>query len=194
MPCNIPKTIIAALLIVLGLATTATANNSIHLSLNDDSVELGYAHTLSQDQWGRTVFTARALRNEDKDTNLGSAGIHALAAIYNVRGLEVGAGLRGYLAENYDDDIASTALGVMANYFPPALGGFGLSASFFYGPEILTGLDGEKIKEGNIKAAFRIQHRAEIFVHYSNIRAEFDNRRTETTLDETVRVGVGLNF
>ncbi len=175
------------------LALRAEAD-SIAVSLNDYSVQLGYRHLLLEDDFGRSVVHGRFLYNDDEDTRLGSAGFDFVGEPGNLPGLEVAAGVQLYGGDtDRGQDILALAVGGRGDYFPPMLGGFGVTAKLFYAPKILAFLDSDRLLEAGVGAAYAMTPRVRLTLEYQVIHADFD-RYDSWTIDDGVRLGFQARF
>ena len=174
------------------LSASVAQAGSLALSFNDKSAQVAFDQALSQDAWGSSVLGVRGLYNDRKDTKLISGGLNVLGAMGGT-GLELGAGVRGYYADSDGDDILSGGLGGLVRFVPPGFSAASLSGSVFYCPKIFTGLDGERMLETEVTAAYQIVPRATVFLTYSTIRAKIEDRGSRN-LDDTLRGGLMLSF
>ncbi|HSH13726.1 MAG TPA: hypothetical protein VLA15_08250 [Desulfurivibrionaceae bacterium] len=172
-----------------GLAQAGTFG----LSFNDNSAQLGYSQKVFQDNWGYTELMVRGLYNDRKDTELVSVGLEVLGPI-NRTGLELGAGARGYYADSDGDDIIGAGLGGVVRFVPPGVDKLKLSGNIYYCPKIFTGMDGERLWETEIAAAYEFVPRAAVFITYTVTKGDFDPRGDERTMDDSLRGGLALSF
>jgi hypothetical protein len=165
---------------------------SLAVSFNDLSAQVAVDQALTEDAWGRSILGIRGLYNDRRDTKLVSGGLNVMGAIAGT-GLELGAGVRGYYVDSDNDDIASGGLGGLIRFVPPGLPQASLSGSVFYCPKVFTGLDGERLLDTEVTAAFEIVPRATVFVSYTTIKADIEDR-DQRTLDDSFRGGLVLSF
>jgi hypothetical protein len=165
---------------------------TLAVSLNDLSAQIAFNQTITEDARGRSVLGVRGLYNDRKDTELVSAGLEVLGPLGKT-GLELGAGVRGYYADSDGDEIAGGGLGGLVRFVPPRLSKLGLSGSVYYCPKILTGMDGERLLEVEVAAAYHFAPRAAVFLAYTEVKADIESR-DKRTLDDSLRGGLSLSF
>jgi hypothetical protein len=165
---------------------------SLSVALNDFSAQVALSQPVSEDARGQSVLGVRGLYSDRGDTELVSAGLEVLGP-FGKTGLELGAGVRGYYADSEGDEIAGGGLGGLIRFAPARQSKFRLSGSVYYCPKILTGMDGERLLEAEVAAAYDLAPRAAVFLSYTLIRADIVNRN-ERTLDDSVRGGLSLSF
>lgn len=182
------------LVLVAGVLLSAGAAQagSLSVSLNDLSAQLAFSQALSEDARGRSLLGLRGIYNDRKDTELASAGLEVLGPIGKT-GLELGAGVRGYYADHDGDSLAGAGLGGLLHFVPPGAPKIKFSANLYYCPKILTGMDGERLLETEVAAAYDFAPRAAVFLSYTTIKADIENHG-ERTLDDAVRGGLSLSF
>lgn len=185
------KCLLPAVVVVVMSAGLAQAG-SLAVSLNDFSAQIALSQALSEDARGQSLLGVRGLYNEHKDTELASVGLEVLGPLGRT-GLELGAGVRGYYVATDDDDIGGGGLGGLIRFVPPKLSKLKLSGSVYYCPKILTGMDGQRLLDTEVTATYSFAPRAAVFVSYTTIKADFENR-AERTLDDSVRGGLSLSF
>lgn len=180
--------------VVVGMVLSAgvVQAGSLGLSFNDSAAQLGFSQTVSEDAWGHSELVVRGLYNDRKDAEMVSAGLEVLGP-FGKSGLEFGAGVRGYYADSYGDKLAGAALGGLVRFVPPGLSKVKLSGSVYYCPKIFTGMDGERLLESEIAAAYHFVPRAAVFLAYGVVKANIENSDART-LDDSVRGGLSLSF
>lgn len=180
---------------VLGVALSAgvAQAGSLSVSLNDFSAQVAFSNTITEDARGQSVLGVRGIYNDRKDTELLSAGLEVLGPVGNKTGLELGAGVRGYYADSDGDNIGGAGLGGLLRFVPPGAPKLRLSGTVYYCPKILTGLDGERLLDTEVAASYNLAPRARVFLSYTVIKADIENRDTRT-LDNSLRGGISLSF
>lgn len=188
----IKKLFLASAFLIGGAASAQAAELAI--SFNNKSAQIALQQQITDYDQGRSVVGIRGLYNDRKDTELVSASFAVLGPIVGT-GLEIGAGVRGYYVNSRpeDDKIATGGLGGLIRFVPPALPKASFSGSLFYCPQIFTAMDGEKLWDVEISAAFAIAPQATVFVTLTEIEAEFEDHG-DRTLDKTFRAGLSLRF
>ena len=167
---------------------------SLDLFFNDTSAQVGFRSPIAQDDYGRSEFNTRFLYNDDEETALGSVGFDFVGEPGNVPGLDLGVGTKIYGGHTEpSQDLLSLGVGGSVHYSPPALGGFGASALFFYAPSIFSVLDSERIVEGALRLTYAITPRVRLGVEYQRIRSKFEDAGT-WTIDEGIRAGFVATF
>ncbi|MDH3359860.1 MAG: hypothetical protein OEL55_03230 [Desulfobulbaceae bacterium] len=170
--------------------------DSLQIGFNDSSAQIEAIIPTQQDFYGSTEVNFRGLYSEESDTKLASAGLNVLGNLneQSLPGLLFGAGVKIYGGKSIDDEILSMALGGIIKTSPAAWQGLGLSASYFYSPKVFTTLDSKRMAELETTASFEfIPNKARVFLSYNNIRTDFDIG-SKRTLDESVRVGISLEY
>lgn len=179
---------------VLGVFLSAgvVQAGSFSVGLNDFSAQMAFNLPVTADDRGQSIFGLRGLYNDDRETELVSAGLEVLGPLGKT-GLELGAGVRGYYVDSDVDNLAGGGLGGLIRFVPPKLSKLKLSGSVYYSPKILTGMDGERLLETEVAAAYSFAPRAAVFISYTSIKADIENRG-ERTLDDSLRGGLSLSF
>jgi YfaZ precursor len=184
---------LAAFALVLLMAGTAHAT-SFDLSFDNDSAQVGLTQPLVADELGASRFGARLLYNGDENTRLLSAGVEFVGEPGNVPGLEIGVGVQGYGGRtDQGQDILAAAVGGVASYTPPALGGVVFGAKLYVAPKIFSGLDSDGLLETAVRVGYRVTPKIEVYLGYQNIRSDF-GRLDTWTIDEAVRLGFAATF
>lgn len=187
------KSVIIALIVFTFFASPVWAR-SFSLDFNDHSTQFGFAQELNAQSYGDTVAKVRYLYNEDSSTNLAGLAAGVIGAPGNVAGLKLGVdvALNGGQTDN-DQKILAVGLGLLAEYAPPALGGFGVDGHLVYSPEIFTFLDSEDYFEWGLGASYQVLPNAKLFLAFQNIQVDIKNQG-RSDLDETLRFGINLSF
>ena len=182
-------------LLLFSLLPAGAAATTIGLDFNDDSAEFRLDLPLRQDHYGRAVFGARFLYNEDEDTEMIGAELKFLGDPGAVPGLEVGAGFIGYYGEAHETfDFGNVGVGLLANYAPATLRGLGLSTRVVYSPDIFSWQDSDGLLEFNLRAGYAITPLVKVYVGYQGIEGEVDGIDRDVDIDEDVRVGLEVRF
>jgi len=197
-------------LIVSSLIATSllyATNNSFELNLNDNTVEtkldvyLNDKYVLNEES--NYYFNLRYLyseEDEDKNSNnqqkLAGIGFKVMSPYVNDSGFKLGIGLNGVWADN-NEDLSFFALPIYlyATYELNEKFDFGLDIG--YSPSILTFADGDKYKEANIKASYKILDNGKIFVGYRKIRTEYEldkKNNLKIDFDDTPYFGFSVIF
>jgi YfaZ precursor len=178
---------IAAALVALGYSAGANAD-SIGITLNNDVIAADYGTNL------RTAdLTFGGLYNRDNKGRYADVGLLAHGESMTGGRTEIGVGGRIYGAHADDKDLVSLALGGQVRWFPTsapiAIGGYA-----FYGPSILTAVDGKNFWDISARVEWEIvQHTASVFVGYRKTHAKFDNGQSND-IDKTPFVGMQMRF
>ena len=185
-------------LMVMILWTTAAQAAELGISFNDFSAQVAFSSEVGSYDSGRSIFGVRGLYNDDEDTEMVSASFDVLGPIANT-GLEIGAGVNLYYlgtsaaGSSVTDDVAAAGIGAIVRFTPPGLEKLSFSGRVYYCPDVFTDLDGEKVLETRLKAAFEIAPQAEVFAYYNKVEVDIENKGSRT-IDDTVRVGLSLSF
>ncbi|MBU0728889.1 MAG: YfaZ family protein [Proteobacteria bacterium] len=183
-----------ALLIVSVLFCAATASaGEFDLSLNDYSVQAEVRQAVSEDEYGSSEVSGRVLYNSRDDTRLASVGLDVFGKIGEIEGFVIGVGGKVYGANANDSDVLSFALGTLLRFAPRAFQGFGVRAGIYYSPNVLSGLDAERLVETWVAVDYEIIPRAKVFLSYNKIRVNIENKGNWNA-DESIRGGVALGF
>lgn len=172
-------------------AGVAQAGN-LAFSFNDFSAQAAVNQAVTEDSRSRSLLGVRGLYNDHQDTELVSAGFEILGPL-GKSGLELGAGVRGYYADVEGDNLTAGGVGGLIHFVPPGASKVKLFGSVYYCPKIFTGMDGERLLETEIAAAYEFVPRAAVFLSYTVVKADFENRN-ERTLDDSLRGGLSLSF
>lgn len=186
------KSLLAGLALILAAAPVSA--QLLDFDFNDESAQIRYEHPVSEDDYGRTLFSGRLLYNDGEETTLGSLGLDFTGSPGNVPGLEVGVGAHGYGGRT-DDSQDLAALGVVgrARYAPPSLGGFGVGVRVGYAPRIFSFADSERLVETAVRLSYAVTPKIRLHLQYQNVGAKFEDRGT-WTIDEGVRIGFEARF
>ncbi|MCF6180250.1 MAG: hypothetical protein L3J63_12810 [Geopsychrobacter sp.] len=187
------KPVLLSLLMFFLLAVPCWAGN-FSFDFNDHSTQFGFVQKLQSQPYGDTLGKVRYLYNEDTDTNLGGVSAGVLGAPGNIDGLKLGIelALNGGNAVN-DQKVLAFGLGLLTQYAPPVLAGFGVDAHLVYSPEIFTFLDSEDYFEWGFGANYQVLPNAKITLAFQNIQVQLKNFGNQS-LDETVRFGINFSF
>ncbi len=182
------------LALCISLVAIQAEADSLDLSFNDSSAQVGYRHPLVEDALGRSVVHARLLYNADEKTRLGSAGFDFIGEPGNVPGLELGIGAQLYGGRTHrGQDLLALGIGGRTEYYPPALGGFGVTGKIIYAPKIFTLIDAERLLETGLGVAYSVTPRVRVMLEYQNIRTKFDDYGN-WTIDDGLRIGFQARF
>jgi len=178
---------------VVVLSAGVAQAGTLAISFNDTTAQVTFDQMVRQDAWGKSAFGLRGFYSDRHNTGLFSGGMNVLGAVKDT-GLEVGAGIRGYYIDaDQGDDMLAGALGGLVRFVPPGFTKVSLTGSLFYCPKVFTGLDGERLLDTEVKAAYKIIPRASVFISYTTIRAKFENEDARN-LDNSIRGGLSLKF
>jgi len=167
---------------------------SFEIAFNDSSAQLNAEFPLAEKTYGKTLLNGRFLHNDREETTLGSLGIDFTGEPGNVPGLLLGLGVKGYGGEADDDrDILAMGVGGMATFYPPSLGGFGLSGKVVYAPDIFTGEDADRILELSLTLGYALTPQIKLTGGYQNIRTDWEDGK-KWTIDDAFRVGFQATF
>ncbi|NTV12437.1 MAG: hypothetical protein HGA96_00645 [Desulfobulbaceae bacterium] len=167
---------------------------SLSVSLNDFSAQMAFNNTITEDARGQSVLGVRGIYNDRTDTELVSAGLEVLGPLGGKTGLELGAGVRGYYVDSDGDKVAGAGLGGLVRFVPPGAPKVRLSGRIYYCPKILTGMDGERLLDTEVAASYNVAPRARVFLSYTVIKANLENRDDTRTIDDSLRGGLTLSF
>jgi len=181
--------------VLLGLLLTAgvAQAGSLSISLNDFSAQMALSHTVTEDARGQSILGVRGIYNDNKKSQLVSAGLEVLGPIGGKTGLELGAGIRGYYADIDGDHVAGAGLGGLVRFVPPGVPLLKLAGGVYYCPRILTGMDGERLWDTEVAVSYNFAPRARVFLSYTLITADIENHNNRA-LDDSLRGGLTLSF
>jgi hypothetical protein len=188
------KRLVLILVLLLVPAVTMAQSPSLDIGFNDNSAQLQFNYPLLEDDYGTSLVNARALYNSDEDTTLGSLGFDFTGEPGNVPGLNLGAGAQLYGGDTHSgQDFIVLGVGTRMGYAPPFLGGFGIDGKIFYGPNIFSFLDAERLLETGLRISYAITPKVKVHLGYQNIRTDFEDYGT-WTIDEGLRLGFEARF
>ena len=170
--------------------------DSLQIGFNDSSAQIEATIPTQRDSYGLTEINVRGLYNEKSDTRIASAGFNVLGSLnaQSLPGVYFGAGIKVYTGKSIEDDILSMSLGGILKASPASWQGLGFSTSYFYSPQIFTGLDSKRMSEFETSVSFEfIPRKARVFISYNNIHTDFDITASRT-IDESVRLGISLGY
>lgn len=191
------KTVAAVMGAVLGLAATAAQAGILDVNLGHDSFRGAYSDALSTvlpgTSNGEYDFGLIAKPRENDKFYQAHAGL-ALTGSMGVPGVNLGAGLGGRLLYVHDHghNGGALALGGQIEARMPNYDRFGLTASSYYAPNILTvgGLD--RSWENTIDLDYELIKGGAVYVGYRNLRQDIGagNRSVDTGM----HLGFRLKF
>ncbi len=171
------------------LATIAVAG-SVDIGLSDQSFQVGYEQSISQDDYGTVMGSGRILYHDDKNTKLGNFGLDFVGSPGNIAGLNLGVGSKFYLGSSKSStDFANLAVGLRSSYIFPRLQGLGVSGHLYYAPEVFSFQDSEHLLESGVRLTYAILPKAKIYIGYQNIDLGVEHRSSNQTIDNSVRIG-----
>ena len=183
-----------AVLAILLLTAGSAGATSLDLSFDNNAAQIAVNQPLVTDELGASRFGARFLYNGDEKTRLGSAGFEFVGTPGNVPGLNLGVGVKGYGGRtSRGQDLLNGAIGAVADYTPPLLGGVVFGAKLYVAPKIFSGLDSDGLLETSMWAGYRVTPKIEVYLGYQNIRSDFGRYGT-WTIDEGLRLGFKATF
>lgn len=168
---------------------------SLDLSLNDDSIQAQVFLPMTQDAYGTTQVGIRGLYNDDHDTKLLSGEVDFLGKPGDIPGLTAGVGMivwGGEAGSGGEFDLLSVGIGAKVGFAPPQLMGVGIDGKFFYGPEILTTGDSERVFESALRVSYAILPKVRCFVEYQKIHVDFEYG--DGNIDDDLRIGFEAKF
>jgi hypothetical protein len=182
--------------VALCLCAASAGAASLDVSLNDDSLQAQVFLPVTQDAYGTTQVGVRGLFNDDQDTRLLSGEVDFIGKPGDVPGLTAGVGMIVWGAEvgrgPDPADILALGIGVKAGFAPPQLMGVGIDGKFFFGPNILTSGDAERIFESGLRVSYAFIPKARFFVEYQKIHVDFDGG--DDNIDDDFRIGFEAKF
>lgn len=187
---------VAALLLCLFGAEAGA--REVDLSLSNDTALLRYATPISYSGYGQTKADIGLMYTEPNDVMfvggvemMGEAGSHA-------PGLHLGVGIKGYaVALDSGADVGSIALGGKIWYVPPAFNRLGLVGQLYFGPDVTTFGDAEKLLDVHMRVEYEVLPEAAIYVGFRNVRVDVDNTAGGTVnvdLDKGWHLGLRMSF
>lgn len=169
--------------------------DSLQIGFNDSTAQVEAIVPTQRDSYGYSEVNLRGLYNEKTDTRIASLGFDVLGSLNDqIAGIYFGAGVKVYGGKAVEDDILSMGLGGIFKIAPPSWQGLGITASYFYSPQIFTALDATRMSEFQTAVTFEfIPRKARVFVSYNNIHTDFETTANRT-IDESVRLGISLGY
>jgi opacity protein-like surface antigen len=180
--------------LLLILAVSNAAADSLEITLNDYSAQGRYGYLLNRDDFGSTHITSRLLYNDREETLLGSVGFEFLGEPGDIAGLGVTIGT--HLTGGGTDDsqgFLNLGVGGGVDFAPPDLGGFGLFGRISYAPKIFSFIDSRRSVETGAGVSFAITPKIKLLAEYQNIRMNFKRHGTRS-VDEGIRGGFQARF
>lgn len=176
--------------------------DSLDLSLSNETVRVNYG----RDYGGAILDFGALYTNElkvetttiDEGAWLAHLGLVSGGAVYiNSSTLEGGLGGRIYggSADDTPDDIEVLALGLggYARFFPQdGMLGFGIAG--YYAPEIVTGLDVDRLWDFEARVEFKVFENASFYFGYRQVKARVDDTKFDIKIDDEFNGGVFLRF
>ncbi|PLX87783.1 MAG: hypothetical protein C0619_14370 [Desulfuromonas sp.] len=187
----IQKTVLVVFLLLVGV-NMAWAG-SLGIGFNDESAQIDYLHVLSRETYGESEAGLRLLYNEESEVVLGGLGAGIKGVPGNFPGLMTGVSVNLTGADTDFEDLLAIGIGLQVGYIPPRMQGLGLTAGVLYSPDVFTFMDAEDYLETRAGLFFTFMPRAALNLTYQNILVEFEEFG-EVRLDETVRIGIRLEF
>ena len=181
--------------LLLTICPGNTFAESLRLGFNDFSAQIEARMPVQQDSYGFSEVSIRGLYNEKEDTLISSLGfdVYGSHTDETLDGIHFGAGAKVFGGETEEEEIVSVALGGLLRMSPTAWQGFELSASYFYGPQVFTTLDAQRLTEFQTAVDYEFIPKARVFIGYSNLQANFEDR-DKRTIDESFRLGISLSY
>lgn len=181
-------------LLLCFFATLASADN-IDIGFNNESFHLGYERPMVQDEFGVVFGTAGFLYNDDEKTKMGRVGADFVGSPGQYPGTQLGMGLRLYAGSTAKNtDFINLALGLRASYAPPQLGGFGVTAAAYLAPKVFSFRDADNLTQTEIALTYALIPKVRLKLGYYNLRLKEDNRGSNWTIDEGLRIGFAGYF
>ena len=195
------KKIIIGSLVALNLLYAT--NNNFELNINSDTFEVNGDIYLNDkyilNEESNYYINVRYLYSEEKtiyqDTQkLAGVGFKAMSPYVNDSGFKLGIGLSGVWADNSSASFSAIPIFLYATYELNEYASFSLNGG--YAPSILTFSDGDKYKEFNTKASYKIIDNGKIFVGYRKIKTEYDISGSDVKIDydDTPYFGFSIIF
>jgi len=175
------------------LSSTAYAQNSIAVDINNKDVEiLGSINlnTLNSYADGTTyILDLSYLHTED--ASLSTIGISGQNTLQGVAGLTLAFGAKAILAEDY----FSLPLVAKVNYKLPLNGTIpstSLIANFAYAPSVLSFSDAESYRELRVEADMEVIPNIHLFTGYRNLHTEYKDN--DLLFNNSFYGGMKLSF
>ena len=188
---RVPKLIV--LIAIFGFAPSFTHAGwfDINISGSSATAELG-AH-FGNDPQGRFGLGVRGLYNNDRDTTLGTVIARWDAESDAVPGLSFLIGVEAMAGTEDELDVGAAAVAIESDFGPPKWKGAYVGAGLAYAPDIFTWSDTETAYWWSVRAGYRINPKARIYLEYEQLRVDFVDigRRT---LDDGIKGGFGVRF
>jgi hypothetical protein len=170
-------------------ATMASAD-TIDIGFNNESFHLGYERPVVQDEFGVVSGNAGFLYNSDEKTTLGRVGADFVGSPGQYPGTRLGMGVRLYAGSTAKNtDFVNLALGLRASYAPPQFGGFGVVAAVYHAPKVFSFRDADNLTQTEIALTYALVPKVRLNLGYYNLRLKEDNRGSDWTIDEGLRIG-----
>lgn len=178
------------LIMFFSLTASIAVADSVDISFNDNSFQLGYEHPMQQDDYGTAMANGRFLYNNDDETKLGSLGLDFVGKPGNIPGLGLGVGAKIYAGTtDPDTDFINLAIGLRGSYILPQLQGLGVAARLYYAPNVFSFRDSERLLESEVRLTYAVLPKVKLYVSYQNINLDIEPRADDRTIEDSVRIG-----
>ncbi|PLX83911.1 MAG: hypothetical protein C0618_11995 [Desulfuromonas sp.] len=180
-------------LVVVVLFVGSASARTLSLGFNDETAQVVYEQLLTREAYGDSDMRARLWYDEESEIFLGSAGVGVNGSPGNIPGFKTGIKV---MANGYDKNSVSllaVSLGLLADYTPPFLQGFGATAEVHYSPSVFTFLDAKDYLETGVSIRYALMPKAALMLSYQNILVDYEDFG-DVRLDDTVRIGVRIDF
>lgn len=182
--CNI------LILIAFGLPVPAGAD-ALGLNLSDDAVRLKY-RVATRNSGLET--TADFLHNQDRG-DVAGIGLHLVDdADPGTNTLEIGLGMKGVFMDTDIADGGALAVGGRFRWTLPNMNRFGVGGQIYYAPDVTSFGDAERYREGAVRFEYQVLRRADVYIGYRHVKADFFAAGISQTIDSGIHAGFRLTF
>lgn len=184
--------------LVIAVLTTTSAMSAqaegIDVNLSDDVVEAQLKNSLNLGNGlNRSDYQIGFLYKDDnRNSTMGMLGIEVHGPVApNAPGLEVGAGVKAYLASVSEYDVGAITLGFMARYAVPAFERVTLTGRLNFAPDVTTFNDGQDFFYSSARVGYEFLSDVEIYLGYRDISVSLENGR-DLAVDQGWFVGLDM--
>lgn len=175
--------------VLLGLATSASAGGSVDVALTNESVRAEHGAVRT----GTAAYlTVGGWYHLDNGQML-NAGFHAIDPNNTRPELVAGLGGKSYLFKVPGQDTSVTiGLGGFARYHPEQLNGFGGEIAAYYSPQVLAFGRLDQFYDLQARLTYEVLPQGRVFLGYSHIEADFEE--ANVTMDSAITLGFRIRY
>ncbi len=171
------------------LFSSATWASSIDFNLNNDSLRVNYASPIGKTKG--LQMEMGWLHFDPRDVDILDLGLHVSGENWSKSGtFNIRLGVRTAFVSAGATDILALAPGVNVRFSPAQRVGIG--GHFYYSPDIVTWLDGERYTEWGVRLDYQLLAQAYVYLGYRDIEVGING--TTVGIEDTGHVGMKIHF